>query len=190
MNKLFYKHYVFLEKITDQIKTNLLKFKNINIIINIDSIDLQSLKNESAIIRFAKKNQIPFLFKNNFRRCIKYDGNGVFIDSNNKKLVRPILLKKKILIVGSVHNQMEYFVKLKQNCRIIMLSPIFSNPKYSKNKILDVIKYNLISLNWKIITCALGGINFKNYRKVKCTRSNHVGFIRAIKNPSAHCADG
>ena len=70
------------------------------------------------------------------------------------------------------------------------LAQIFSNPKYSKNKILDVIKYNLISLNWKIITCALGGINFKNYRKIKCTKSNQVGFIRAIKNPSALCADG
>ena len=90
MNKLFYKHYVFLEKITDQIKTNLLKFENINIIINIDSIDLQSLKNESAIIRFAKKNQIPLLFKNDFRRCIKYDGDGVFIESKKKKLVSPI----------------------------------------------------------------------------------------------------
>jgi thiamine monophosphate synthase len=190
MNKLFYKHYVFLEKITDQIKTSLLKFKNINIIINIDSTDLQSLKNEFAIIRFAKKNQIPLLFKNDFRRCIKYDGDGVFIESKNKKLIRPILLKKKILIIGSVHNQIEYFVKLKQNCRVIMLSPIFLNPKYSKNKILDVIKYNLISLNWKIITCALGGINFKNYRKIECTKSNQVGFIRAIKNPSAHSADG
>ena len=190
MNKLFYKHYIFLEEITDQIKTNLLKFKNINIIINIDSIDLQSLKNEFAIIRFAKKNQIPILFKNDFRRCIRYDGDGVFIESNNKKLTRPILLKKKILVVGSVHNQMEYYVKLRQNCTIIMLSPIFSNPKYSKNKILDVIKYNLISLNWKIKICALGGINFKNYRKIKCTKSNQVGFIRAIKNPSARGADG
>ena len=84
---------------------------------------------------------------------------------------------------------MEYFVKLKQNCRIIMLSPIFSNPKYSKNKILDVIKYNLISLNWKVITCALGGINFKNFRKIKCTRSNQVVFIRVIKNQYAHYAD-
>jgi thiamine monophosphate synthase len=71
-----------------------------------------------------------------------------------------------------------------------MLSPIFLNPKYSKNKILGVIKYNLISLNWKIITCALGGINYKNFRKIKCTKSNQIGFIRAIKNPSAHSADG
>ena len=190
MNKLLYKHYVFLEKINDQIENNLLKFKNINIIINTNSTTLQSLKSELTIIRFAKKNHIPLLFKNDFQKCIKYDADGVFIEANNKKLIRPVMLKKKILIIGLVHNQMEYFLKLKQNCKVVMLSPIFLNPKYTKDKILGVIKYNLISLNWKIATCALGGINFKNFRKIKCTKSKELGFIRAIKNPSALCADG
>lgn len=190
MNKLLYKHYVFLEKIDAQIKNNLLKFKNINIIINTNSTTLQNLKNEFIIIQFAKKNQIPILFKNDFKKCIKYDADGVFIEANNKKLTRPAMLKKKILIIGLVHNQKEYFFKLKQGCKMIMLSPIFSNPKYTKDKILGVVKYNLISLNWKIATCALGGINFQNFNKIKCTKSKEVGFIRAIKNPSALSADG
>lgn len=190
MNKLLYKHYVFLEKIDDLIKNNLLKFKNINIIINTNSTTLQSLKNEFIIIQFAKKNQIPIFFKNDFKKCVKYDADGVFIESNNRKLTRPVILKKKILIIGLVHNQMEYFLKLNQGCKVIMLSPMFSNPKYTKDKILGVIKYNLISLNWKMATCALGGINFKNFKKIKCTKSKELGFMRAIKNPSALCADG
>ena len=34
MNKLFYKPYVFLDRIDDVIKKNLLKFKEINIVID------------------------------------------------------------------------------------------------------------------------------------------------------------
>ena len=55
LNKIFYKHYVFLGEINHLIKENLLKFKNINIIVDINGIDKKSLNNENLIIRFAKK---------------------------------------------------------------------------------------------------------------------------------------
>ena len=62
-NKLFYKPYVFLDKINDIIKKNLLKFEDITIIVDIDKKEL--LENELSIIKFAKINKIPFFFKNN-----------------------------------------------------------------------------------------------------------------------------
>ena len=71
MNKIFFKHYVFLEEINNQIKKNLLKFDNINIIINIDQTSEKDLNNLNLIVKFAKKNKIPFLFKNSFQKCIK-----------------------------------------------------------------------------------------------------------------------
>jgi CTP synthase (UTP-ammonia lyase) len=71
MKKIFYKHYVFLGKINNLIKENLVKFNNINIIIDIDKKDKKGLENELSIIKFAKKNNIPFLFKNDFQKCIK-----------------------------------------------------------------------------------------------------------------------
>ena len=37
MNKIFYKHYVFLEQINKLIENNLLKFNNINIIISVNN---------------------------------------------------------------------------------------------------------------------------------------------------------
>ena len=95
MNKIFYKHYVFLEEINNLIAENLVKFSNINIIIDINEKDKNGLKNQFSIIKFAKKNKIPFLFKNNFQKCIKYNASGIFIDANYKKLAKPILLKKK-----------------------------------------------------------------------------------------------
>jgi thiamine monophosphate synthase len=183
LNKIFYKHYVFLEEINDFIKENLLKFKNINIIIDINGIDKKSLDNQNLIIKFSKKNKIPFFFKNNYQKCAKFKANGIFIESANKNNIKPILLKKTFKIIGSAHNQSEYNKKLQQNCEILMFSPLFYNEKYSKNKILNTYKFNLISLNWKINLCALGGINIKTLKKVKLTKVKMISFKKLIFDP-------
>jgi 2-keto-3-deoxy-6-phosphogluconate aldolase len=56
-----------------------------------------------------------------------------------------------------------------------MLSPIFYNNKYSLNKILSPVKFNLISLNWKTDVCALGGISNNNIKKLKITKVKSIG---------------
>ena len=139
LNKIFYKHYVFLEQINNLIEENILKFNNISIIIDIDQNNNKNLEKETSIIRFAKKNKIPFFIKNDFQKSIKYKADGIFIDSKNKSIIKPILLKKKFTIIGLAHNQLEYIQKLKQQCFIIMLSPLFYNEKYSINKILEIL---------------------------------------------------
>ena len=165
MKKIFYKHYVFLEEINNLIKENLVKFNSINIIIDINGKDKKGLENQFSIIKFAKKNKIPFLFKNDFQKCIKYNASGIFIDSNYKKLTKPILLKKNFYIIGGAHDQLEYAQKLRQKCQMIMLSPLFFNEKYSKNKILNISRFNHKALHWNIKLCALGGINSKTLKK-------------------------
>jgi hypothetical protein len=61
-----------------------------------------------------------------------------------------------------------------------MLSPLFFNKKYSKNKILNILKFNLIKQNWKIETCPLGGINSKNLNLIKLTNSDVFAFKNFI----------
>ena len=183
MNKTFYKHYVFLAEINELIEVNLLKFKNIHIIINIDQNDKKKLKNKFRIIKFAKKNKIPFIIKNNFQECIKYGAHGIFIESSNKSTTKPILLRKDFKIVGSAHNQLEYNNKKNQNCETIMLSPLFYNEKYSINKILNIYRFNLISLNWRIKLCALGGINAQTLRKIKLKKARIISFSKFIYDP-------
>ena len=180
MKKIFYKHYVFLGKINDLIKENLVKFNNINIIIDIDKKDKRGLENELSIIKFAKKNNIPFLFKNDFQKCIKFNAFGIFIEGNYKKITKPMLLKKNFHIVGGAHDQLEYAQKLRQKCHLLMLSPLFFNEKYSKNKILNISKFNQKTLNWKIKLCALGGINLKTLKKIKLTKCMAIGFKKFI----------
>jgi thiamine-phosphate pyrophosphorylase len=180
MKKIFYKHYVFLEEINNLIKENLIKFNSINIIIDINKKDKKGLENQLSIIKFAKKNKIPFFLKNNFQKCIKYKADGIFIDSKNKTIIKPILLKKKFTIIGLAHNQLEYFQKLNQKCVTIMLSPLFYNEKYSINKLLGILKFNNKALNWKIKLCALGGINYKNLKKIALTKSEGIAFKRFL----------
>jgi thiamine monophosphate synthase len=182
MNKMFYKHYVFLEEINDLIKGNLIKFNDINIIIDINQNDKKILQNQLSIIKFAKDNRIPFLIKNDFQKSIKYKANGVFISSDYKKIIRPILLKRNFVIVGSVHNQLEYAQKFKQKCHLLMLSPLFFNEKYSKNKILNVSKFNSKTIHWNIDLCALGGINTKTLKKIKLTKCLAIGFKKFISS--------
>ena len=182
MNKIFYKHYVFLEEINNFIKDNLVKFSNINIIIDINDNTSKNLENQLTIIKFAKKNRIPFLIKNDFQKCIKYKANGIFISSDNKKITKPILLKKNFHIVGGAHNQLEYIQKSKQKCNLLMLSPLFFNEKYSKNRILNILKFNNKTIQWKANLGALGGINSKTLKKVKLTKCVAIGFKKIISN--------
>jgi len=182
MNKIFEKIYIFIEQVDKLNKIKSLKFTDINIIIDINEKTEKSDEKELFIIKFARKNKIPFIIKNNYQKCLKYNADGIFLDSKNKNRLKPFFLKKKFEIIGQAHNQCEYFLKYSQGCKVIMLSPIFSNIKYTENKLLRILKFNLMSINWKIKICALGGINKKNLQKIKNTKARYVASKSSIFN--------
>ena len=97
MNKIFYKHYVFLDQINKIIEENLLKLRHLIIIVNINPEKDKKSEIELSIINFAKKKNIKFLIKNDFKKCIKFKANGIFVDSNKKIMLRPIMFKRKLL---------------------------------------------------------------------------------------------
>jgi thiamine monophosphate synthase len=175
--KNLYKYYVFIDKIDDNLKKKLIQFINIRIIIDIeDDLNNNHLK---SIVKFSKKNKIKFYIKNNYSLAAKYGANGILITSNNKNNLRPLSVKKEFEIIGAVHNQLEYFIKARQNCHLVMFSPLFNNPKYNKNKILKIIKFNLISKDWKIKVAALGGIiHNNNLNKLRLLKTYTIGFKR------------
>ena len=181
MNKIFYKHYVFIDQINKIVEENLLKLKHLIIIVNINPQEDKNSEIELSIINFAKKNGILFLIKNDFKKCVKFKANGIFIDSNQKIMLRPIMVKRNFLIVGSAHNQLEYYYKKIQNCNNLFLSPIFFNKKYSPNKIYGTNKFRLVSLRWKINLGALCGINKSTIRKIQLTKVKFIGFQSLIK---------
>ena len=167
-NKLDY--YIFIEELNEIIVRNLIKLKQKKIKIHI----IYTKKDYLIISKFSKKNKIPLYFINNLRLAIQYKAEGIFLTSSNKSLKNSIK-QTKLEVIGSAHNQFEYSIKKRQHCTTIMLSPIFYNIKYSPNKILSPIKFNLITLNWNIKVCALGGINNKNIKQINLTKSKSIG---------------
>ena len=164
-------YYIFVEELNEKIIKNIINLKKQKLRINIVILD----KNSLIISKFAKKEKIPFFFTNNLKHAIKSKAHGIFLTSNYKVLKNNIKKATKLEVIGSAHNQYEYYIKKKQNCTTIMLSPIFYNKKYSHNKILGISKFNLISLNWKTNICALGGITPENIKLINFTRCKAIG---------------
>ena len=173
--------YIFIESFNNLIEKKILKIKNIRIIY--ENANMPS-ENFFRVIKFCKINKIKLYVLDNFRIALKYKLNGLLISSYNKEIskIQIMQLKKKnIEILGKVHNQLEFYQKIRQGCGTIFLSPIFFTKKYSKNRILGVSKFNLISLKWNSILVALGGINFSNYKKIKMTKSVGIGIKTLVK---------
>jgi len=175
------KFYFFTDTLDEIIKKNIKNFNKLSFIYKSNSINDINHTNINTIKSFCRKNKIPFFISDNFKLAKKYGTDGIFLSSTYKRIGNIFLKKKNFRIVGSAHNQLEYSLKKKQLCEMIMLSPLFHNKKYSQNMILNVCKFNLISINWNKKICALGGINLNNLKKLNMTRSSAAAFISLMK---------
>ena len=171
-------YYIFVEELNEIIIKNIINLKRQKFRINIIILD----KNSLIISKFAKKEKIPFFFTDNLKYAIKHKAQGILLTNKYRVQKNNIKITTRLEVIGSAHNQREYYIKKKQNCTTIMLSPIFYNNKYSQNKILYVNKFNLITLTWKNNICALGGITSKNLKLINLTRCNSVGIKSLINN--------
>lgn len=176
------KKYIFVKNLNEKIKKNIKKLYNAKVIYTSTNFNNESIAKCFELKKFCSKNNIPLYIINNFKVALKIKANGIFISSNNKRLVYNEFLRKKFHIIGSAHNQLEYYFKKKQYCETIALSPLFLNPKYSKNKTLGPIRFNLISKDWKTELCALGGINKNNINNIKNTKISAISFLRFIED--------
>jgi len=157
---------------------NLLRYKDKSIIIYNEKNSINE-KKLTKLREICKSKNVKFYIINDIKFAFKYKADGLVITSNNKRSIYNF--NKRIVRIGVAHTQKEYYQKIQQKCDYIFLSPIFFNKKYSANKILGMLKFNLISLNWKIKILALGGISEQNLKKIKFTRSVGMGAITFFK---------
>jgi thiamine monophosphate synthase len=184
LNKFYSENfYFFTRHINEQISKNVLKFKNIAIVYNETSVN--DLKNFLIIKKFCKYNNLKLYILDNLKVAYQFNLDGIVLSHTNKGLIflNKITYKKEFKVIGKVHNQREYYFKIKQNCKNIILSPIFLNKKYNNNQLLGVVKFNLISKHWRENTFAMGGINSSNFKRIKETKAAGVGFNNFINNP-------
>ena len=100
----------------------------------------------------------------------------MYIPSFNKSLrFKNLNVKNGFRLIGSAHNINELKIKEKQGCEEIFISPIFFNKK--NNNFLDVIKFNMLSLNTTKNINALGGININNAKRLRLTKSLGIAGI-------------
>jgi thiamine-phosphate pyrophosphorylase len=176
-NKKNIEAYYFIDKINDSTISTISKFKNISLIyLNHNDTSFLNTEDLNNIKKFCNKNNIKFYLTDNIRLAIKFKANGVYLTKNYNRMLHNFNYKKEFLILGSVHNQLEYYQKKIQNCKKFFLSPIFYNKKYSINRILGVIKFKIISKDWKNEAIPLSGINQRNIKKAILANKNQIAF--------------
>jgi thiamine-phosphate pyrophosphorylase len=171
--------YFFLKNFSLEIEKKILKNKIKNIILSHpNDLDYTYIKN---VRQWCKNKKIKFFIVNDYKLALRLKADGVYLTSNYKLNNNIFYNKIRFLILGSAHNQKDFFFKERQGCKKIFLSPIFKTAKYSINKILGLSKFNLICLNWKIPVVSLGGINLLNLKKIKLTKNKSIGFVKLIE---------
>ncbi len=167
MQNLFPKIYCYINEfnLTDLSKLS----NNINLIYRnyekpIDVKIIQKLK------IFCRKNKRKLFLSNNIRLALNLRLDGVYIPSFNNLANYGYTHNKpkNFKIIGSAHNLREVRIKKKQGCSEIFLSPIFKSDK--SRHYLGLVKFNLIKLKSKTDFIALGGINQKNFKKLRPLR--------------------
>ena len=154
--------YYIISELNSKIKINLKKNSNINVIFRSEQkgYDNETLK---KIIKVNIYNKVFIANKNN--ACPIKGLSGVYLSAFNKRmLITPHFQKGSI--IGSAHSFKEIREKIKSKCDIIFLSPIFEKSKNKSNKPIGIIKFLLISKQFKnILLYPLGGI--KNPLRLK-----------------------
>ena len=153
--------------------------KNICIIFrNYSLTNIEPALKALSLICIKKKNKL--FISNNLKLAKKYDLDGLYIPSfNKKKNYKNINIKKNFRIIGSAHNIQQIIIKVEQGCDEIFISPLFKTKK--NKKFLDIINFNLINLFHALKVVALGGINETNIKKLKLTKASGFGSIEWVK---------
>jgi len=128
---------------------------------------------------YCKSNNIKLYIANSLKIANKYNLDGVYIPSFNKKMiVSKNNVKKNFKILGSAHNIKEIRQKEMQNVEYIFYSPIFIDKGNNKK----VYIYNLSKVikltDSKIV--ALGGVDKNNLKKLKLVNCKSLAYISNI----------
>ena len=87
-------------------------------------------------------------------------------------------MKKNFKIIGSAHNLRELSLK---KIKVVMKFLFHQFFKTYKNIYLGIIKFNFLNLINSKTIIALGGLNEKNIKKLKMTKSKGFASISWIK---------
>ncbi len=167
-------YYLYIDN-TNSINIDHLKRPHKFVIIYRNSLLKEDIK---KIIYFKKKcnrRKIKFYIANHYYLAKKCKADGLYLSSHNKKIYH------NINVIGAAHNYKEINQKIKQKCKVILLSRLFKTTYKNKKSYFGLLKFNLIIKNYNIELTPLGGIKDKNLLKMNLINSNSFAILSEIK---------
>lgn len=161
--------YFFLEELNTINILILKKLKNISLIYRNYS-KTNYFERAKEIKHFSKKRNFNLFISNDLMLANKIGAQGIYIPSFNKHLKYiDNQISKKLLVIGSAHSIPEIHFKIKQGCKIVMISPIFATSSHPNKKKLGISKFLYLHNKFKnkVDIIALGGIKEDNINKLQ-----------------------
>ena len=122
----------------------------------------------------CKRKKIKFYLSNNVRLAVQLGLDGAYIPSFNSSFKHlSYSLKPDFLLMGSAHTNKEIRLKEVQQVKIIFISSLFKK----KNNYLGINKFRIIKELTNKEVIPLGGITFKNKKKIKLVNSTSFAGI-------------
>ena len=175
MTKNRFKIFFFIEKLNELNLDYVKKTGAILILRNISDFKINDLKKFS---KDCHKRNISFFVSNNSKMLVYLKSNNFYISAHNKKRFCNLKrMNSKIKVMGSAHKISEVYEKIEQGCDFIVLSRIFETSNKNKQGYLGTIKFNLLTRNFSKKFIALGGINEKNFKKLKTLNINGCAML-------------
>ena len=171
-------YYLYIDN-TKSINLDLLKCSYKFSIIYRNSILSENIQ---KIILFKKKcdrKKIKFYIANNYNLAKKCNAYGLYLSAYNKKIYH------NINVIGAAHSFKEINQKIKQKCKVILLSRLFKTNYKNKKSFLGALKFNLMIKNYKIQITPLGGIRCDNLLKLKLLNTNSFAIMSELKKKPA-----
>ena len=170
-------YYLYIDN-TKSINLDLIKRSYKYVIIYRNSFLNEDIKEIIFFRKICKQKKIKFYIANHYSLAKKCKADGLYLSSYNKKIYH------NIDVIGSAHNYKEINQKIKQKCRIVIISPLFKTAYINKKKI-GLIKFNLLIKNYNIEITPLGGIRYYNLLKVNLVNSQSLAIMSEIKKKPA-----
>jgi len=162
---IFKKLYFFINRVDEINLDQVKKIGAILILRRPDQIDNKNLKKFAFNCKIRK---ISFFVANDVKTLFFLKNHNLYLSAWNKKYYKHIKnLNNRINIIGSAHNVREIKEKINQGCSQIFLSRIFKTNYKFKKSFLGIVKFNLLTLNFKTKYVALGGININNFNQIR-----------------------
>jgi len=169
-------YYLYIDN-TESINLDLLKRPYKYIVIYRNSLMNEDIK---KLINFKKKcssKKIKFYIANHYNLAKKCKADGLYLSSHNKKIYL------NINVIGAGHNYKEINQKIKQGCRIVLLSRLFDTNYKNKKGFYGILKFNLIARNHNFnpSIVPLGGIRGNNLLKINLVYANSFALMSELK---------